>query len=112
MSLGEKIKKLRKENHLTLEQMANKLNANNSKAGFSKGRLSRWESGKDEPRLSSLKQVAELFNVSIDYFFENKPSKQIKADLDDDDVLFTYQGKPLTDLEKQMIRRLMDGKSN
>lgn len=112
MSLGSKLRDLRKKRGLTLEQMANKLNEINPSSNFNKGRLSKWENGNDEPRLSSLKQVADLFDVSIDYFFDdNKRSqKEQTADLDDDDVIFTYQGKPLSKEDKELIRRLMNGK--
>lgn len=76
-----------------MEETANKLNAANSNANFNKGRLSKWENGNDEPRLSSLKQVADLFDVSIDYFFDNdgsetinqnKTAKTIAAHVDED----------------------------
>lgn len=117
MSLGEKLRNLRKEHHLTLEQMANMLNKANPSSSFNKGRLSKWENGNDEPRLSSLKQVADLFDVNIDYFFnddESKPNQQSKAETvdlaDDDDVIFTYKGKPLSKEDRELIHRLMNGK--
>ena len=92
MSLGTKLKELRNNHKLTLEEMANQLNAKNPNSNFSKGRLSKWEHDTDEPRLSSLKQVADLFDVSIDYFFdgketnkeENEAADVIAAHIDDD----------------------------
>ena len=89
MSLGTKLKELRTNHKLTLEEMANQLNAKNPKSNFNKGRLSKWEHDTDEPRLSSLKQVADLFDVSIDYFFDGKePNNEaadvIAAHIDDD----------------------------
>lgn len=92
MSLGTKLREIRKAHKLTLEEMANKLNERNPNANFNKGRLSKWEHDTDEPRLSSLKQVADLFNVSIDYFFneekvaseENPTAEVIAAHVDDD----------------------------
>lgn len=92
MSLGTKLKELRKAHKLTLEEMANQLNQKNPTSNFNKGRLSKWEHDTDEPRLSSLKQVADLFGVSIDYFFndeesykeENEAADVIAAHIDDD----------------------------
>ncbi|WP_373842651.1 helix-turn-helix domain-containing protein [Limosilactobacillus sp.] len=92
MSLGTKLHGLRKAHKLTLEETANKLNEKNPNANFNKGRLSKWEHDTDEPRLSSLKQVADLFGVSIDYFFEdnqsnpeeNKAAETIAAHIDND----------------------------
>lgn len=75
MSIGTRIRSLRKTNKLTLEELANQLNSRNSSSGFTKGRLSKWENDREEPKLSSLNQVAQFFNVDIDYFFnESQPS--------------------------------------
>lgn len=75
MSIGTRIRSLRKSNKLTLEKLANQLNSRNSSSGFTKGRLSKWENDREEPKLSSLNQVAHFFNVDIDYFFnESQPS--------------------------------------
>ncbi len=75
MSIGTRIRSLRKSNKLTLEELANQLNSRNSSSGFTKGRLSKWENDREEPKLSSLNQVAQFFNVDIDYFFnESQPS--------------------------------------
>lgn len=92
MTLGSRIRTLRKQNNLTLEELANRLNDQNPGSNFNKGRLSKWENNSDEPRISSLKQVADLFGVSIDYFFdgnnsrhsENSTSDTIAAHIDDD----------------------------
>ena len=75
MSIGTRIRSLRKSRKLTLEELANQLNSRNSSSGFTKGRLSKWENDREEPKLSSLNQVAQFFNVDIDYFFnESQPS--------------------------------------
>lgn len=75
MSIGTRIRSLRKSNKLTLEELSNQLNSRNSSSGFTKGRLSKWENDREEPKLSSLNQVAQFFNVDIDYFFnESQPS--------------------------------------
>lgn len=74
MSIGTRIRSLRKSSKLTLEELANQLNSRNSSSGFTKGRLSKWENDREEPKLSSLNQVAQFFNVDIDYFFnESQP---------------------------------------
>lgn len=93
MSLGSKLKDLRTSHKMTLQEMADALNKKNEDSNFNKGRLSKWEHDTDEPRLSSLKQVADLFDVSIDYFFEGQHSDQanvneaaetVAAHIDDD----------------------------
>ena len=57
MSLGTKLKELRTNRKLTLEEMANQLNAKNPNSNFNKGRLSKWEHDTDEPRLSPVNPV-------------------------------------------------------
>lgn len=102
MSLGSKLRELRKSHNLTLEQMANKLNEANPTSNFNKGRLSKWENGNDEPRLSSLKQVADLFNVNIDYFFENGTNNE--QSLSKNQKLVAYSIDPdISDEERRDI---------
>lgn len=95
MSLGSKLKDLRTSHKMTLQEMADALNSRNENSNFNKGRLSKWEHDTDEPRLSSLKQVADLFDVSVDYFFNddstntneinnNEAAETIAAHIDDD----------------------------
>lgn len=92
MSLGSKLKDLRTSHKMTLQEMADALNNRNRGSNFNKGRLSKWEHDSDEPRLSSLKKVADLFNVSIDYFFDNstnpiennEAAETVAAHIDDD----------------------------
>lgn len=67
--IGKKLKLLRKDRHLTLDELANKLNEQYPNTfNFNKGRLSRWENNKDEPRLSSIVILADFFDVPVDYF--------------------------------------------
>ncbi len=67
--IGERIKELRKQNKLTLQELATKLNDNYPNTiNFNKGKISKWENNKEEPRLSSVKILADFFNVPLDYF--------------------------------------------
>ena len=60
MKFYEKITLLRKQKGLTQEALAFKL-------GISRQAISKWETGECEPDISKLKELAKLFNVSIDY---------------------------------------------
>ena len=55
-----RIKKLRKKNHLTLKDMGSKLNMLDST-------LSRYENGTREPKKPTWQALANFFNVSVDY---------------------------------------------
>ncbi|HEK9463156.1 XRE family transcriptional regulator [Streptococcus equi] len=77
--IGNKIKELRKSHKMTLEELADNLNKKYPNTiNFNKGKISKWENNKEEPRLSSVKILADFFNVSLDYFNdEEKEQPQI-----------------------------------
>lgn len=65
--LGDNIKFLRKAKKLTLEQLADELNKKYpGTINFNKGKLSKWENNKEEPKLSSIRLLADYFNVTVD----------------------------------------------
>lgn len=59
MEFGEKIQKLRNQKKWTQEQLAEKLYV-------SRTAISKWESGKGYPSIDLLKDIAKLFNKTID----------------------------------------------
>ncbi|MFL2118600.1 helix-turn-helix domain-containing protein [Marinilactibacillus psychrotolerans] len=76
MNIGENLKRIRKENKLTLEQLAEALNnKSNGEMNFNKGRISKWENGKEEPRLSSVKLIADFYGINIDSLYSSESSK-------------------------------------
>lgn len=73
--------------------------------------VSSWKHGEKMPRSGALQKLATHYNVNITYLTsDHSDVKPQTADLSDDDVIFTYQGKPLTEEDKALIRRLMNGK--
>lgn len=67
MLFNEKIKKIRKESNLTQEELSEKLNV-------SRQAITKWETGEGIPDIENLKQISNLFNISID--------ELVKEDLD------------------------------
>ena len=59
MNLGEKIKRLRKENNLSQEQLAEKLNV-------SRQAISKWEANKAYPDIENLILLRKIFDVTLD----------------------------------------------
>lgn len=59
MPFGEKLASLRKQSGMTQQQLAEKL-------FVSRTAVSKWESDKGFPSIDSLKNIAELFGVSVD----------------------------------------------
>lgn len=71
--IGNKIRELRKKHNLTLDELANNLNNRYPNTmNFNKGKISKWENDKEEPRLSSVRVLADYFDVPLDYFNGNE----------------------------------------
>ncbi|HCW73619.1 MAG TPA: hypothetical protein DHM90_07325 [Clostridiaceae bacterium] len=64
MNTGKKIQKLRKENNLSQEQLAEKF-------GVSRQSVSKWESDQSVPDIYNIIQLSNLFGVSTDYFLKD-----------------------------------------
>ncbi len=59
MKFNEKLTKLRKEKGMTQEDLA-------FEVGVSRQSVSKWETGEAEPNLSTVKELARIFEVSVD----------------------------------------------
>ena len=59
MTFGEKLKKLRRDNQLTQEELADKIYVTRTA-------ISKWETDKGFPDIDNLKQISNLFGVTID----------------------------------------------
>ena len=78
---AERLKSLRKEQNLTQEKIAEKLN-------ISRGSYAQWETERTQPSSKSLETLANFFNVSTDYLLGNsniKDQKQFDEDLEKSD---------------------------
>ena len=75
MEFGEKIQKLRNQNKWTQEQLAEKLYV-------SRTAISKWESGKGYPNIDSLKDIAKLFNKTIDELLSSEEIIDIAKKID------------------------------
>lgn len=76
--LGQKMKSLRLERKLTLEELANNLNRNYPDTiNFNKGKLSKWENNREEPKLSSIRILADYYGIQIDDFYSKTISSSI-----------------------------------
>lgn len=64
MKLSEKILSLRKQNRLSQEELAEKLN-------ISRQAVSRWEVGSAQPDASNVLQLSKLFGVTADYLLND-----------------------------------------
>ena len=71
---GKKLREIRKQHHLTMDELANELNRKfNTK--ISKSMISRWETGQTDPSITNVKYLMQLFNVGYSYFIDDNPDK-------------------------------------
>lgn len=103
--IGQTIRDLRKEKRVSQTELAKIV-------GVSQTTVTAWETGKAEPSSSAVSNLADYFSVTTDYLLgrpEKKKEKQ-NVELTDDDIIMTYQGKELSDEDREIIKRLMNGK--
>ena len=68
--LSNNIKQLRKKYNVKQEDLCNYFNV-------ARGTVSMWETGKREPDIATLKNLAKFFNVTVDYLIGNDTENKI-----------------------------------
>lgn len=85
MTLGEKIKEIRKKFGLSQEQLAGLLNV-------SRQAITKWETDGEMPDISNLQELAKIFGITVDYLLNDEnglPALQLRKELDKE----KYQNK-------------------
>lgn len=67
--IGNLLKKIRKDNNLTQQEFANKL-------GVTPQAVSKWETAKNIPDISILKEIKRLYNIDLDSILDGEESKK------------------------------------
>ena len=108
-SIGNQIKKFRLSHSWTQSQLADKLNV-------SAQTVSNWEAGLKSPRMGAIQKMASLFNVNESEIVSDYSDSLIKnaknaktADLADEDVIFTYEGKKIPPEDLEYMKRILRG---
>lgn len=109
MTIYDRIKELARLKGISIRELEKQL-------GFSNGLIRQWTKG---TKTTSLEKVANYFNVSTDYLLgrDASPSKGKDkganvVDLKDDDVILTYEGKPIPPEDLKLIQRLINSTRN
>lgn len=71
MTIGEKIKQVRKEEGMTQEQLAEKLIV-------SRAAVAKWENGNGVPDIENLKKLSQVFGMSIDELMDHSVTNDTK----------------------------------
>lgn len=72
MNLADNLRKIRKDNNLSQEQLAEKL-------GVSRQSVSKWESNQAYPEMDKVIQICKMFNLNIDELL-NKDISEVKEE--------------------------------
>lgn len=73
MTLGQKIKKLRVDKGLTQKELADQVH-------ITFQTVSKWEKDENEPDVSTLRELAKLFDCSMDYLLSEDEEEQAKEE--------------------------------
>lgn len=94
MNIGDRLRKARERKGISQLEVSNRININNKT-------LSRYEKGNSEPDFNTLKSLADLYEVSISYFFNEVQEEEydLKELLKDKKV--TWGEEDLSEEEKQ-----------
>lgn len=79
MEIKERIKTLRKERKLTQEEFAKMLDV-------SVMTIRRYESGKQEPKPTTMKKMAEILSVTVESLISKSVENSVSTDLTDTEV--------------------------
>lgn len=89
---SDKLKKIRIKTGLSQRQLAEKL-------GVSQNAICNWENGKREPKFETIKEIADLFDVPISYFWNDTPLNSSKDFLFSDSNTAPIDTKNKSDVE-------------
>lgn len=103
MSIYQRIKELVNLKNMSVRELEKQLN-------FSNGTINKWD---NKAPSDKLERVANYFSVSTDYLLGRKQENKIKnVELSNDDVILTYEGKPIPKEYLELIKRLMNSARN
>lgn len=104
---GSRLRDLRNKKKLTQDDLGKMLNVSGKTIGA-------WERDSRQPNIEAINKIASIFNVSTDYLLGNpeKISNTKTADIDDDSIIFTYEGRQIPKEDLEFMWRLMRGTRN
>ncbi|ASN62132.1 helix-turn-helix domain-containing protein [Latilactobacillus curvatus] len=105
MTTLERIKEISKKRGYSLTKV-------NEMANLGTNTIYSWKT--KEPSFNNLKAVADVLGVSTDYLLgktdnpsvSNKPKE---VDIEDENVIMTYEGKPIPPEDLEIMKRFLNG---
>lgn len=100
MSIGEKIKSLRKARGMTQTELGERV-------GVQKNAVSKWECGRVDVPTPTLKTLAAIFDVPLSALLEEEAPRKSADVLDEVDVAFYGEYRALSEDDKDTIRDMV-----
>lgn len=109
LKIGDRIRQLRTSKFLTQHELAKKIDVAQST-------LAMYERNKRIPSADVLNNLSAVLNVSIDYLIrgdkseeENEPTKKVPSKSIDEalDNVMSFDGQPVTDHDRQVMKQLL-----
>ena len=95
MPTGEKIKEIRKKRGLTQKQLGDL-------CGMADSAIRRYENGRANPKLETIKKIATALDVSIDVLMTGEPSQPVQT------IAAHFDGDDFTPEELEKIRQFAE----
>lgn len=108
---GKRLREIRLKRELTLDELAAKYNAMFD-GGLNKGTLSKYENGKQEPVVGTVRNLAVILNVSADYLLGATDSSPSAEDGKPFLIISNRNGQPvkiaLTDEQLERAQKALE----
>ena len=104
MSTIDRIFKLLQENNMTAKELAQAV-------GLSGGNITDWKTGRANPSISSLKKIANYFNVSVEWLLEEDDNSDSEQQLENSAffrVMQTAKEKGYTPEDLKLAMEFLD----
>lgn len=107
LKLAKKIIDLREQKDMSQAELARRMN-------IDKSSMNKIENGSRKVSSEELLAFSTIFDVTTDYLLGKttikEPSKTKQAEITDDQVIMTFEGKPIQPEDLDLIKRLLRGK--
>ena len=104
MTTFERIKEIASKRGLSLREV-------NDKSGLKPNVIYSWKT--KTPSAKKLESVAKALNVTTDYLLNGQDESVLhtpkSVDIADDDVIMTYEGRPIPPEDLEYIKRILNG---
>lgn len=102
MKLGQKIKELRAKKNISQSELGDLVGVHYTHIG-------KYENNQQMPSTDTLKKIADVFEVSIDYLLNDTDSNFIEIKINDEELLAQLKAiKDLPDNDKKVVKELIN----